>query len=259
MSFFNNDIRKPSNPDEPIWRYMDFTKYVSLLDTRSLYFSRADLLGDPFEGSQPHLSLRRGSTAQELAEKTQFPSNDTSLFRIAINTFLMGVSATVSVENIRLRLEHYISCWHMNSRESAAMWDLYSNTGKGISIRSTYGKLKKSVPKGTKIGIVEYIDYKTYKETPSPMKTFFLKRQSFSHEHEIRAVIQNENGNNKTNGNPDEGIHQPINLKQLIDGIYVAPFAPDWMLDLVRSVAVKLGGLNPDIVTRSEMEEDPLF
>ena len=32
--------------DALLWRYMDFTKFVSLLDTSSLFFSRADLLGD---------------------------------------------------------------------------------------------------------------------------------------------------------------------------------------------------------------------
>ena len=30
---------------------MDFTKFVSLLDKRALFFAGADTLGDPFEGS----------------------------------------------------------------------------------------------------------------------------------------------------------------------------------------------------------------
>ncbi len=34
-----------------IWRYMDFTKFVSLLDRASLFLCRADRLEDPFEGS----------------------------------------------------------------------------------------------------------------------------------------------------------------------------------------------------------------
>ncbi len=41
----------PDDPNIKVWRYLDFTKYVSLLETRSLYFSRSDRLGDPFEGS----------------------------------------------------------------------------------------------------------------------------------------------------------------------------------------------------------------
>jgi hypothetical protein len=37
-------------PDNtPIWRYLDFAKFVLLLTERSLFFCRADLLGDKFE------------------------------------------------------------------------------------------------------------------------------------------------------------------------------------------------------------------
>jgi hypothetical protein len=41
---------KPANENAKIWRYMDFTKFVSLLEKKALFFCRADKLGDPFEG-----------------------------------------------------------------------------------------------------------------------------------------------------------------------------------------------------------------
>ena len=44
-------FREPDNFSVKVWRYMDFTKFVSLLELRSLYFARSDLLGDPFEGT----------------------------------------------------------------------------------------------------------------------------------------------------------------------------------------------------------------
>jgi hypothetical protein len=37
--------------DEPVWRYFDLPKFLSFLQRRALFFSRADLLGDPLEGS----------------------------------------------------------------------------------------------------------------------------------------------------------------------------------------------------------------
>jgi len=42
-------------PDDlvKIWRYMDFTKFVSLLEKRSLYFPRIDQLEDTFEYAIP--------------------------------------------------------------------------------------------------------------------------------------------------------------------------------------------------------------
>jgi hypothetical protein len=45
----------PSDIHTQIWRYMDFTQFVSILEQKALLFTRADLLEDKFEGtmSQP--------------------------------------------------------------------------------------------------------------------------------------------------------------------------------------------------------------
>ena len=48
----------PVNEKATIWRYLDFTKFVSLLDKRALFFSRTDKLGDPFEGSCAKRSIK---------------------------------------------------------------------------------------------------------------------------------------------------------------------------------------------------------
>ena len=59
----------PNDPNVAIWRYMDFTKFVSMLENGGLYFARAHLLGDPFEGSMPRanekLRKRFGATLHE--------------------------------------------------------------------------------------------------------------------------------------------------------------------------------------------------
>jgi len=41
----------PEDLAAPIWRYMDFTKFVAMLESDSLYFARSDRLGDPFEAA----------------------------------------------------------------------------------------------------------------------------------------------------------------------------------------------------------------
>src|SRR5919199_3107176 len=43
-------FKEPSNPDIKIWRYMDFAKYVSFLESSALWFSRIDKLNETFEG-----------------------------------------------------------------------------------------------------------------------------------------------------------------------------------------------------------------
>jgi len=41
----------PKNLEQNIWRYLDFTKFVDLLVTNDLYFTRVDQFEDKFEGS----------------------------------------------------------------------------------------------------------------------------------------------------------------------------------------------------------------
>src|SRR4051812_46802853 len=50
----------PSNPQSKIWRYMSFTKFMSLLDSGCLYFTRGDNMAamDPYEGSYTHANAR---------------------------------------------------------------------------------------------------------------------------------------------------------------------------------------------------------
>lgn len=46
-------FEKPSNEDAKIWHYMNFSKFVSLLDSKMLFLTRADLFEDKFEGMLP--------------------------------------------------------------------------------------------------------------------------------------------------------------------------------------------------------------
>ena len=50
MPDLNPDARQFHDPppaDAILWRYMDFTKFVALLEMKSLFFARADKLNDP--------------------------------------------------------------------------------------------------------------------------------------------------------------------------------------------------------------------
>ena len=44
-----SELRYPGD-DAVLWRYMDFAKFVDLLVSRTLWFSRVDRLGDSREG-----------------------------------------------------------------------------------------------------------------------------------------------------------------------------------------------------------------
>lgn len=173
----HESFRIPSNTNIPIWRYMDFAKFVHMLDSRQLHFSRLDKMSDPFEGT---LSL---ATNQPLKTWFQNGSHSPEEAQQHAEGILRLFSSA--------KLMSYVSCWHMNEYESVAMWDLYSN--KGVAVQSTYARLCASFNTEEPVARVGEVDYKDYnKDGIDPSNTFtasVTKRKSFEHERELRAVI----------------------------------------------------------------------
>jgi len=58
----------PQDEVTKIWRYMDFTKFVSMLENKGLFFPSADNLGDPFEGSFSAVNKKLRPLIQKYAD-----------------------------------------------------------------------------------------------------------------------------------------------------------------------------------------------
>ena len=226
-------FESPTNKDVKVWRYMDFTKFISLLENESLYFARADKFDDPFEGSYSKQNVQ----------------NRNIIYR---NT-PPEIIENLSKEDIE---RTFMNCWNLNDCESDAMWKLYSSSNEGISIQSTFKRLTECFQKDTNystfIGKVKYIDYDTdYFSDENWLYPFVHKRKYFESEREIRAVIQEYYLIGKN------GIDVPIDLEMLIEKIYISPTSPDWFSDRVKSIAKKYG-INKDVV-KSSLSDDPGF
>ncbi len=211
-----------------IWRYLDFTKFVSLLDTKKLFLCRADQLDDPWEGSISRANL----DARELPDRK----------------YLNIANDEISDIHKFARYHMFINSWHMNEFESAAMWKLYLKSDEGIAIQSTLGDLKKSLDKSeieVTIGKVEYIDYtRDLISEKSLVYPFVHKRKSFEHEKEIRVLkwIMPQKVEGKMDlsiPNPNFGIDIEIDIHVLINKVYVSPTAPPWFFELTKSVMNK--------------------
>jgi hypothetical protein len=202
----------PADLDAKIWRYMNFTKFVAFLHARSLYFARADRLGDPFEGSFSKANLIPKSQIKDLSEETieQLPYINRGFVR-----------------------HTYVNCWHMSEYESAAMWSLYAQRGEGIAVQTTFRRLTESFRVGKKtsifVGTVKYLDYETDRlPLGNAMSAFMHKRKSFEHEREIRALIQRlptTDGVADFSGPSPEGREIKVHVKTLVENVYVAPYA----------------------------------
>ena len=241
----------PEDENIKIWRYLDFTKLISLLDTRRLFFTRTDKFNDPFEGSYPRLNVEARKYVSE-----DIPDESKQIYLDAMN----------NIKGINEQWPRYValSCWHMNKFESAAMWSLYLKSNEGIAVQSTYIRLKKSIIDNEKVflGIVSYIDYdKDHIKGGNILGPFVHKRKSFEHERELRALVikwPTETGSL----NFDEetiigGVPIKVDIEELTEKIYVAPNAPKWFAKLVRT-AIKRYGYDIEVI-QSEINKAPMF
>ncbi len=246
-------LKKPFGNAE-IWRYIDFTKFVDMIDRSSLFFARAARLGDGFEGSitsfQRYLLQHPAKTNKD-DKKPQAPS---TVFKTRSEYREFLTKCTI------------INCWHLNECESAAMWKQYVKGNEGIAIKSTYDRLTNCfIDKdfGIMIGRVEYIDYeRDFGSFNNNTELFLYKRKSFEHERELRAIVQafycNRNGSvNYEKSRFEDGAYVKVDLNELVDRIYVAPTSPKWFYKLVKSVMKKYK-LEKDI-SQSSLDENPLF
>lgn len=217
----NRKLKKP-NDDDKIWRYMDFTKFVSILHYKSLHFTRVDTFRDPYEASI-------GSYLVEI-EKIDISES--------------GLKTLDKIQPHRQKV--FVNCWHINASESAALWKVYMKSDEGIAIQTTVRKLV-TVLEASKndlcfdLASIEYDPNKILSTTTTPNgkhhitfdmnKALYIKRPCFEYEHELRAFVRVEK--RKSTGYDWRGLD--INL--LIESVCVNPEAPDWLVSLVRDLA----------------------
>lgn len=235
-------IHEP-NPEDKLWRFIDFAKFVSIIDQGALFLPNASRFTDKWEGSYPIRDSFAGG---------------------ADSTLKSDQLAALIKRREEFKKNYFISCWHINDHESTAMWDLYRNGGFGIAIQSTYKNLIDSIGdisrirnSGFYIGFpkVNYIDYET--ETfeghvaEVDLTPFFHKRKSFQHENEFRILMM-------SHFNSVEGVLLKVNLPTLISNVYISPMAPKWFEGSVISVLRKFD--LPEIhVKHSDIEKDPIY
>jgi hypothetical protein len=96
---------------------MDLSKFVAMLQTRSLFFARADTFDDKFEGSTSisNFKARQDALAQANVTYDQRAELARDILKII-----------------------FINCWHMSEFESAAMWKLYSQSSNAICVQTTF-------------------------------------------------------------------------------------------------------------------------
>ncbi|QWH92201.1 DUF2971 domain-containing protein (plasmid) [Bacillus toyonensis] len=224
--------------DAKLWRYMDFTKLVSMLSTQSMFFCRADNFRDKYEGKIFAYTDEIAATSLDRVLKAS------NLSQQVKNNVLEDVGSIKNMLFAQMDIERtraFINCWHLNAYESAAMWDLYSNGREGIAIQTTYNRLQKSLNNCEEevfIGKVKYMDHiKENNFNRNFVEPLFTKRVSFNHENEVRLVYVNPTYD-VCNENV-LGKNIKMDLIDLIEHVYIYPDAAPWFVEVVNAVLEK--------------------
>jgi hypothetical protein len=229
------NLIQPEDNNAYIWRFIDLPKFLDMLVTGSLYFTRGDMFEDPYEGMPPDEymeAVRRGGTNIGSVQ------HQTRMFH-------------------HYRADFFINCWHMSDHESAGMWKLYAGVDAGIAIKSTYSRLLhafKDTPERFYLGLTSYDHNHVFGPT-NPFKFSSYKRPAFGHEREVRAMIWRTSDRGfqpiEDVDSPvqwplpvrpgEKGIHLATSLSQLITEVVLSPSTPPWFPAILRDVIGKYG------------------
>lgn len=223
-----------------LWRYLDLSKFIRLLQTSSLFFLRVDKFEDKFEGSFT-------ASVKKLIERS-YEENDIDF---TYEQFKAGLKKGI-----------FINCWHSGLKEDMAMWRLYGKSSNAIAITSTVGRLEKQIEphnNGERISIrkVEYIDHFEDPEIDISKYSniFTYKHEAYSFEKEVR-VIANHYPNPEVMSRDTYGFEMKIDLASLLRSIVIPPEAPEWFFDLVTRTSRDYGC--DSLVKKSDLANEPI-
>jgi hypothetical protein len=248
------EVDKRVEPGAKLWRYMDLSKFLHLLENRALFFARADNLGDPFEGAS--------GVADRESEWDKFyleffshavrnpPSGDPP------SDHEVEAQATRLLRQMRASAEEerkntFVSCWHANDCESEALWRLYCPPNStGVAIETTAERLTSALgDSDIELGQVQYVDFR--RSFAGLHDRIFWKRSSLRHEAEVRAVFK------QWSGQEVPGLSKFVDIENLCVSVVPSPFAANWFGPLVKSITERYAlDLN---VTKSELLSQPFF
>lgn len=224
---------------------MSLGRYLDILSTSQIFFCRIDRLIDRYEGYVNQHTIKL--IDQEFGEFENAEEMRTRL------KWLLGET----------KKNAFISCWHMNYRESDRMWKEYCANGEGIAIKSKLSNLLSGIAPSEKGPMhIRPIKYADKVEEEMDLSNFLellnYKQASYKFENELRVLLFYLDGAEDPDDEnsilikaPEYGHKVQVHLDTLIDEIYVAPNASDWFYDLIADLTHKTGINKP--VLRSSL------
>lgn len=252
MRYRESDYLEVPHGNSFVWRYMNMRKFKDLLENRALYFPNANKLTDQYEVTVPNHVM---DDKREMLRKEGLSGRD-----------LEEELASYYFQTNPMKDLVLINCWSVSSDESYALWKIYLGGEKnGVAIRTTVSKLKNAVVNGFDsfsedffIGKVKYRSRLKHDEL-SRFNVITTKKPFYDFEKELRLFIINyprSEGGYETPYKMSVGRHVQVDLRALIQRIYISPFADENCINFVTDqVEGALGRKDAKIVLPSEIRD----
>lgn len=222
-----------------MWRYMDFTKFVYMLEYKSLFFTSIKNLDDKYEGRATKETLNKIVRIQDKTTRN-----------------LGKIILTAQYQFIKTL---YVNCWAKSNNEISTMWKSYASTPYSLAIKSTFSRIQRSFTerkRGNLFGsLIKYKDYdKDYFEPDNVLNLSIHKRKEFESEREFRIMYHCPLSMLGYDPIP-LGQNFKVNLDQLITEVVLGPNTKPWFGDLIRHL-LKKHSLDKK-VSNSRIDADP--
>lgn len=210
----NLRIDTPLDTSTPLWRYFKVQWFEAMILNKGIYLSRQDRLGDPFEGSLPddYTKLKKDGWGVGPWGVAPYGSPDPYYLLKKFSEFERNLM--------------YICCFCNKDHESTLMWKGYCDVNQGIAIKTTVGKLwrsiEDSIPNDLYLNKVRYVDFEKeqFNKNLDLISVFSLKKIEFADECEVRLIIKNEP---RVSTLSDRGGYIKINPLEFIEEIVLFP------------------------------------
>ncbi len=271
-------IQSTLPPETTLYRYMDLTKFISLLHSKSIYLSQMTSFDDLLEGSLTAQSYINNSndapildlfnltwgggineTSEERKErKLKIDESKSDIHKRTFNTpFGKFLSEDINEKLYQCKEHIYVSCWHKSEYESAAMWKLFG-AGNSVCIKTSVSKiLNGNIPKETVVRLdeVKYINHSIQNTHTNSLQPFISKSLAYEFEKEVRLIGYNPD---EDINNSSEGFKEiKYNLNNLIEQLIISPNSPPWFKEQVTTLCCTYNLTNLSIV-ESELSRKPI-
>ena len=243
MHFRKHQLVDSPHGNTVVWRYMSLDKFLDLLVRKRLFFVNAAKLTDAYEISIPNSAVEK--KRQELKKQGRSGRD------------LEEELADFEWQHRPMRDLTLVNCWSKGRHESYALWKIYLSGGKaGIAIKTSIARIQKAMlhaddpyTEDVYTGNVAYRNHIPEGEL-SRFSLILTKREYYKFEEEVRFFIihfPKSEGGTTPPYSLGVGRHVQVDLDQLIQKIYLSPFAGPWFRETLEEA---IDAIQPGLIGR---------